>query len=155
MDEVELKKYVIDLMTRTKVAFLTTIDKEGLPHIRAIDNLRNPKRFPHCSKVFIGSDDSFLVYISTNTSSEKVKQINNNNNIALYYCISEEIKGVMVRGCAEIVDGYEIKKKIWINRMKIYYPKGVEDPDFTLIRLIPNYIKAYNRLHNYIIDLRK
>ncbi|MFX1385215.1 MAG: pyridoxamine 5'-phosphate oxidase family protein, partial [Promethearchaeota archaeon] len=132
-----------------------TIDEEGLPHIRAIDNLRNPKKFPHCSKAFIGHDDNFLVYISTNTSSEKVKQIMNNTNIALYYCIPEEIKGVMIRGCAEIIDGLEIKKKIWIRRMRIYYPKGVEDPDFTLVQLIPDYIKAYYKLQKYIIDLRE
>ncbi|MFX1256224.1 MAG: pyridoxamine 5'-phosphate oxidase family protein [Promethearchaeota archaeon] len=154
MDDKELRKFALDLMTRTKVAFLATIDEEGLPQIRAIENLRNPDKFPHSSKIFIGYDDNFLVYVSTNTSSEKIKQIINNANIAIYYCIPEEYKGVMIRGYAEIVDDLEIKKKIWIKRMKIYYPKGIEDPDFTLLRLIPNYIKGYYKLQKHIVDLR-
>ncbi len=38
--------------------------------------------------------------------------------------------------------------------MKIYYSKGIEDPDFTLIQLISNYIKAFYRLQTYIIEVR-
>lgn len=154
MNDKKLRKFTLDLMTRTKAAYLTTIDEDGLPQIRAIENLRNPDKFPHQSKVFVGYDDNFLVFISTNTSSEKVKQIKNNPNIAIYYCIPEEYKGVMIRGYAEIESDLEIKKKIWEKRMKIYYPEGVKDPDFALIRLIPNYIKAFYRLQTYIIDLR-
>ncbi|MFX0069535.1 MAG: pyridoxamine 5'-phosphate oxidase family protein [Candidatus Hermodarchaeota archaeon] len=154
MNDKKLRKYTLDLMTRTKATFLTTIDEMGLPHIRAVENLRNPEKFSHQSKAFIGYDDEFLVLISTNTSSEKVKHIKNNPNIALYYCILEEYKGVMIRGCAKIESDLEFKKKIWEDSMKIYYPKGIEDPDFTLIRLIPDYIKAFYNLKTYIIDLR-
>ncbi|MFX1297389.1 MAG: pyridoxamine 5'-phosphate oxidase family protein [Promethearchaeota archaeon] len=133
MKKKDLKEFILDLITRIKGAFLITIDEEGLPYIRSIENLRNLDKFPPSSKVFIDKLDNFLVYISTNTSSEKVKDIINNANVALYYYRPKKYKDVIIRGCTEITDILKIKKKIWMNRMKIYYPKGVVEPDFTLL----------------------
>ena len=154
MNEKDIKIFTLDLMRRTQPAFLSTVDEEGKPQIRAIENLRNPEKFPHQSKLFNDVDDDLLVYISTNTSSEKVKQLKINPEIALYYCIPEEYRAVMIRGQAEIETDLEIKKKMWEESMRIYYSKGVEDSDFTLIKLIPNYIKTFYRLKVNVIDLR-
>ncbi|MFX1274497.1 MAG: pyridoxamine 5'-phosphate oxidase family protein [Promethearchaeota archaeon] len=153
MEENEIKNFVLELMNRTRVVFLTTINGDGLPETRAIDNLRNSDLFPNWSKCF-ESHDNFLVYISTNSSSEKVKHILKNPIVALYYCIPEEYKGVMIRGHTEIIDDIELKNQVWISNMKIYYPKGAGDHDFTIIQLIPNYIRIYYKLQTHAIDLR-
>ena len=49
-------------------------------------------------------DSNYLnVYFSTNTSSEKITHIKDNNNIAIYYCIPEKYKGIMLQGEGEIM----------------------------------------------------
>ena len=140
-----MRKIAEELLTDTPVGFLTTIDEKGFPHIRAIENLRKKEKFPHASKVLGKYDnDIFNVYISTNTSSKKIKHIKENNNkISLYYCKPEEYKGIMLQGYADIVDDLELKEELWEDGWEKYYSKGFTDPDFTILRLKAIYLKTW------------
>ncbi len=147
MELEEAKNLSLELMESSKAAYLTTIDSEGYPITRAMFNLRNKEQFPEFSEFFAKQDNEFVIYISTNTSSSKIDHIKKNSKISVYFCEPEDFKGVMYGGDAEIIDDIELKKEIWLDWWERYYSKGLEDPDYTLIKLSPKNAKFYYRLN--------
>lgn len=146
MNEKEARKISLELMESSKAAYLTTIDSEGYPITRGMFNLRNKEQFPELSEFFSEQDNEFVIYISTNTSSSKIDQIQKNPKISVYFCEPEDFKGIMFGGEAEIIDDIEIKQKIWLDWWTRYYPKGLEDPDYTLFMLNPKTARFYHKL---------
>ena len=93
--------------------FLTTIDADGYPWTRGMFNLRNIYQFPHLRKLFYNHRDDFLALFSTNTSSNKTLQAKNNSAVSVYYCKSEEGRGLMLGGDIEICVDLELKRALW------------------------------------------
>ncbi len=152
MDEKEIKEVAKELMLKAPVVYMASIDENGFPHIRAIENMKSVEKFPHTAKVLSKYDqDDLNVYISTNTSSMKVKQVKKNSAISIYFCLPNEYKGIMLQGNAEFIDDIELKKKIWTEGWERYYPKGYSDPDFTILRLKPIYLKTWYKsgIHDF------
>lgn len=147
MDE-DIINLTKELMSQVYAVFLATIDEQGSPYIRAVFNLRSVEKFPKPAKVIEEYDKNPLsVYISTNTASVKVEQIKINDEVAIYYCKPNDVKGIMLKGKAEILDDMDLKKQIWDDKWKMYYPEGVTDPDFTILRIIPKYLKGWYKGH--------
>ncbi len=145
----EVKKLSLELMERSKAAYLTTIDSEGYPITRAMFNLRNREQFPEFRGFFNELSNEFEIYISTNTSSAKVDHIKKNPKIFIYFCDPEDFKGIMFGGEAEIVDDPTIKQKIWLDWWTKYYPEGIKDPDYTLFKLEPKTARFYYKLNHF------
>jgi general stress protein 26 len=146
MELEEVKKLCLELMESSKAVYLTTIDSEGYPITRAMFNLRNKEQFPEFSNFYNGLDNKFEIYISTNTSSSKRKHIEKNPKICVYYCDPGDFKGVMFGGEVEVINDMNVKKQIWLDWWTKYYFKGLEDPDYTLLKLRPKMAEFYYRL---------
>lgn len=146
MEIEEAQKLSLELMETSKAAFLTTIDSKGYPITRAMFNLRNKEQFPEFSDFFADLNNKFEIYISTNTSSSKTGHITKNPKVSVYFCDTEQFKGVMFGGEVEIIDDMDIKRKIWLDWWTKYYFKGLEDPDYTLLRLKPKTAQFYYKL---------
>lgn len=153
MKDEEIIEIARELMKKAQPGYFTTIDSNGEPQIRAVENIRNPDKFPHEAKILSEYDEGINAYISTNTSSVKIKQIMENNSAAIYFCSPDEYKGIMLQGYVEIVNDPELKKRIWIDGMLRYYPKGHTDPDFTILKLIPKYLKTWYKSRKYELKL--
>ncbi|MGC9779635.1 MAG: pyridoxamine 5'-phosphate oxidase family protein [Candidatus Heimdallarchaeota archaeon] len=143
MKNEEIIEVARELMKKALVGYLATIDSNGEPQIRAVENMRNPDKFPHEAKILSEYDQDINAYISTNTSSVKVTQIIENNSAAIYFCSPVEYKGIMLQGYVEIINDSDLKKRIWQDSMLRYYPKGHTDPDHTILKLIPKYLKTW------------
>ena len=106
-----------------KVAFIASIDKEGFPNVKA---MLRPRKIEGL-KTF---------YFSTNTSSIRVKQYRENPKACIYFYRKGLIKyqGVMLRGTMEVLETDEIKKELWRLGDKMFYPKGVTDPDYCILK---------------------
>lgn len=135
MERTELIKTTIECMEKSLVVYLATVDEKGLPYIRALLNLRNPEQYPEHREFF--KDKGLSVYLSTNTSSQKIGQIRSNPKVAAYFCLPDDFHGVMLSAHAHIVNDAAIKKELWSNGWERYYPKGVTDPDYAIVRLDP------------------
>ncbi|HEY0088169.1 MAG TPA: pyridoxamine 5'-phosphate oxidase family protein [Candidatus Lokiarchaeia archaeon] len=146
-------RLILALMQESETAILTTIDENGYPQTRAMLNLRNKKQYPSLEKLFEENNSSILICFTTNTSSNKMKQITNNSKVSVYYCKPNEWRGLMAGGIIEIVNENEIKKKIWQDNWTMYYSKGYNDPDYTILKLKPKTLKLYNQLKVYDIEL--
>jgi general stress protein 26 len=152
MDEDKTK--AVELMKTADAVILTTINGERFPETRAMFNLRRAEQFPELAYLFEGMDEDFTTYFTTNTSSTKVAHIKKNPKVSAFYCDGRNLKGLMISGLMEIVMDREVKSKIWQKGWEMYYPSGVGDPDFTILRLKPLVVKYYHNLNWSVWDLR-
>jgi len=154
LEEVEeVKKSALKLISESKAAFLTTIDSDGFPITRAMFNLRNREQFPEFSEIFQNQENIFTIYISTNTSSTKVKHLKINPLMCVYFCDADNFQGFMLGGSVEFINDIKLKKIIWLDWWTRYYPKGIEDPDYTLLRLTPKTARYYYKLKQVNFEL--
>ncbi len=117
---------------RQGVAFIGSVDGEGFPNFKAM----LPPRKRDGIKVF---------YFSTNTSSERVGQYRENPNACVYFYHKGVIryKGIMLKGRMEVLEDEETKKMIWKAGDRIYYPKGVGDPDYCVLKFTAKEARYY------------
>lgn len=155
MDLSEIKKLIEDLMETSLTAYLSTIDTHGFPITRALFNTRYKKRYPEFSEFFDSLEDKYVMYFSTNTSSSKIEHIRNNPKTSVYICDPDNFKGVMFAGDVEIREDMEIKRLFWLDRSIRYYPKGVEDPDYTILRFKPRNAIFYYKLQQSKFELEE
>ena len=91
----ELKKTCVALMETADAAYLTTFGEDGYPHTRVVFNLRNKHQFPGQAPLFASHQKDLLVYISTNTSSNKIREIKADPRVSVYYCDPKQFHGVI------------------------------------------------------------
>lgn len=153
MDSAQSLDLSINLMETAGTAILTTIGEDGIPSTRAMLNLRNRLQYPGLVPVFAEQESSFAVYFTTNTSSQKIRQIERNPLASVYYCRPEEWIGLTLGGQVEIVTDPDCKNRIWQPGWELYYPAGPQDPDYAVLRLIPSTAKLYYELQTHDLTL--
>ena len=118
----ELKR-IERFIAKQKVSFVCSIDDDNYPNVKAM--LKPRKR--NGLKEF---------YFSTNTSSMRVKQYQNNPKASIYFYHKGLIKyvGVMLKGKMEVLEDQETKNVIWRKGDSIFYKKGVTDPDYCVLK---------------------
>jgi general stress protein 26 len=128
----ETETTILNIISAAESVALSTIDSDGAPATRAMLNL---------------SDNTLKeIWFTTNTSSRKVEQIKKNSKGSAYFCLPKEWRGVLLNGTINVVESLETKHEIWRPDWSMYYPKGVEDPDFTLLLLQPEKGYLYNQM---------
>ena len=155
MKEDEARHLSLRLIEDAWATYVTTIDENGFPQTRAMDNLRSKERFPKLAKLFKPHQEDFWVLFSTNTSSAKINHIKRNPAVSIYYCKPREFRGLMLGGKMEIVTDPVLKKEIWHDYWTKYYPRGVGDPDYTVLSLYPNEAKYYHQLKRFSFNLKE
>jgi general stress protein 26 len=115
---------------------LITVDSCGKPQIRTM----NP--FP--------PEDDMTVWIATNSRSRKVKEIQKNSNVCLYYSNHNQATGyVSIRGKAVLVDDMDEK----LRRKRAYWTQAFPDWNYLmLIKVIPENIEVLNYKRNTSVD---
>ena len=146
MDQKLAEKRALNLMKEAPVAYLTTIDRDGYPQTRAMLNLRNSENYPGLCEIFSGHTIDLRTLFTTNTSSDKVKHIQENQKVSVYYCLPEQWRSLMMGGNIEVVKDKALKRDIWQKSWTMYYPGGAEDPDYAILSLEPYTAKYYENL---------
>ncbi len=143
MKQTEKQEKQLAIIESAPIVYLSTIDAKGFPSTRAMLNLRNKKQYPHLIPMYEVEENQLTVYLTTNTSSTKIKEIAINNKANLYFCNPENFKGTMLQGRIEIVTDRDFKHKAWMKEWEMYYPEGVDSQDFSMLKFIPNNLKSY------------
>ncbi len=126
-----LKEKVEKLINNATSAIISTIDENGYPHTRAMlapRKIEGLKRF----------------YFTTNTSSQKVKQLRNNSKSCIYFYDPVSYVGVMLIGTTVVLEDEASRKMIWRTGDEIYYSKGVCDPDYCVLMFIAEKLRFYS-----------
>ena len=139
MDKQEAATEGLELMKKSKICMLGTNGENGYPNIKAMMNLK---------------PDSFKsIWFSTNTSSRKVQRLKEDNRSCAYYVDETDFKGLMLIGTVEIRRDVESRKMLWIGDADKFYPLGVEDPDYTVLRFTAKRGNYYHGLENVTFDI--
>ncbi|MDT8303422.1 MAG: pyridoxamine 5'-phosphate oxidase family protein, partial [Sedimentisphaerales bacterium] len=82
----------------------------------------------------------------TSKSSVKMNHIRANPKVSVYLSfvslVPSEFQCLMLGGEIEEVADKQLKKQLWQEDWKIHWPGGADDPEFTLIKLIPVFAKG-------------
>ena len=140
MDRTELEALAHNIMGRAEMVALATAGAEPYPHIRALFNLRDAKRFP--SLAAYQEDKGLSIYLGTNSSSIKLREIGEEPWVSVYYMIPVEFKGLCLSGRATPDPG--ARAALWVEGWEMYYPEGREDPDYTVLRVDPVRAKGWS-----------
>ena len=115
------EKTVGGIADKAKTAYLSYLDAEGFPTTRAMLAPREREGI----RVF---------WFSTNTSSRKVAAFRENPKGSVYFVDRRFFRGVSLSGAVEVLEDLESKRRIWQAGDVLYYPKGVTDPDYCVLK---------------------
>lgn len=104
-----------------KVAMITTMDEEGNHRSRPMQTLK--------------MDDDACLWFFTDRHSPKLHEMQQNPNVNLSYADNDDQTYVSISGQAEQLDDETMKKELWNPILKAWYPKGLDDPNLTLLKV--------------------
>jgi len=110
-----------NLIDKQKTAFISSVDGDGFPNMKAMLSPRKRNGIRE-------------FWFSTNTSSMRVAQYRENPKASVYFMDKRFFRGVQLRGTMEVLEDAAIKEEIWEFGDKMYYPKGVTDPDYCVLK---------------------
>lgn len=137
----DIEKTVGNMIDKQKTAFIGSVDAGGYPTIKAM--LQPRKR-----------EGIKTVYLTTNTSSMRVAQYRENNRACVYFCDTRFYRGVMLRGTMEVLTDSASKEMIWRKGDTMYYPGGVTDPDYCVLKFTAKTGRFYSNFHSedFVVD---
>jgi general stress protein 26 len=120
-----------NLIDKQGVSFIASVDQGGFPNMKAM----LPPRKREGIEVF---------YFSTNTSSIRVAQYRENPKASIYFYDKRFFRGVMLKGSMQVLTDAENKEMIWQDGDTTYYPGGVADPDYCVLRFTAASGRSYS-----------
>ena len=131
----DASKTIVNLIDKQSTAFISSVDGEGFPNTKAM----LPPRVREGLHTF---------YLTTNTSSMRVAQYRENPKACLYFCDKRYFRGVMLIGTVEVLEDEASKELIWQEGDTLYYPLGVTDPDYCVLRFTAHKGRYYSNFHS-------
>ena len=129
-----MKKEITTLIESAKITYLSSVDDKGYPNVKAVLSLQQ--------------DGLFVHYFSTHLSSKKVAQVKANPKCSVYFCDEEQFKGLMLVGDAEVCTDKHHKSLLWREGFERYYPKGIDDENYCVIKFTANKGNYYHGQDN-------
>lgn len=117
----DAEKTIGNIIEKQSVAFIASVDEDGFPNMKAM--LAPRKR-----------EGIRTFYFTTNTSSRRVGQYRTDPKACIYFCDRRFFRGVMLKGTMEVLEDSESKEMIWLPGDTMYYPQGVADPDYCVLK---------------------
>lgn len=117
----DMIKTAENLIKHNKMVMVASVGEDGYPYQKMMYNARVREGV----KTF---------YLSTNTSSLRARQFLKNPAASLYFCDKRFFHGLMLLGRMEVLQDAASKELIWQPGDTMYYPLGVTDPDYCVLR---------------------
>ena len=118
---VGIKEFIAKMADTLPVTFISSIDENGFPCTKAMLSPRVREGI----KIF---------YFTTNTFSLRVAHYKNNPKACIYFCDTTGVMAIMLRGTMEILNDARTKEMIWRDGDTEYYPGGVTDPNYCVLK---------------------
>jgi general stress protein 26 len=114
-------KKVAELIKGIRIAMLTTVDPDGELRSRPMAMQENE---------FDGA-----LWFFTAKSSGKMDSVLHDQHVNLAFSDPSDSRYVSLTGQAVIVDDKVKARELWNPMMKSWFPKGLEDPELTLLKV--------------------
>ncbi|MGJ7912950.1 pyridoxamine 5'-phosphate oxidase family protein [Neobacillus sp. LXY-1] len=110
--------------------------------------------YPNIKAMFkIESNGLKTIWFSTNTSSKRVSQFTKNPKASVYFYDAKHFAGLLLVGEIEILLDLKYKKRFWREEREVYYPLGITDPDYCILRFTTNWGNYYRGLQNITFEI--
>ena len=129
-----------NLIDKQSVAFIASVDGEGFPNMKAM----LPPRKREGIKEF---------WFTTNTSSKRVSQYRGNPKACIYFMDKRFFRGVQLIGTMEVSEDAGTKEMIWQDGDTTYYPGGVTDPDYCVLKFTAKSGRYYANFNSENFDV--
>jgi general stress protein 26 len=131
MDESEVRASALELVERSLIAMVGTLGEDGSPQIKAMIKAEH--------------EDLKTIWFSTNTSSEHVGQLERDPRACVYFgqWAEEPWRGLTLGGRMEILRDRGSRERLWEDGCEKFYPQGIEDPDYTVLRFAAEWGKYW------------
>jgi general stress protein 26 len=139
MQKEEAIREALALADKSGIAMLGTNGDNGYPNIKAMIKMEN--------------EGLNRIWFSTNTSSKRVGQLVQNSKVCVYFVDFEQWKGLMLVGDVEVLQDAESRQRLWREGFEKYYPLGVTDPDYSVLRFTAQWGNYYHALSNVTFEL--
>ena len=117
----DAEKTIGNMIDKISVSIISSVDEVGFPNTKAMLPPRKREGITH-------------FYFTTNTSSMRVGQYNNNDKACIYFFDKRFYRGVMLKGTMKVLEDEKSKEMIWQDGDEMYYSKGVSDPDYCVLK---------------------
>ena len=129
-----------NLIEKASLTQICYMDDEGFPITKAMLKPREREGI----KEF---------WFSTNTSSNKVKCFKNNPKASIYFVDKRFFRGVSLIGNIEVLENQEVKERIWKEGDDMYYPLGITDPDYCVLKFTARRGRYYSNFKSEDFDI--
>lgn len=126
-------KTIGGLIDKASISIISSVDSDGYPNTKAM----LPPRMREGIK---------YIYFSTNISSMRVKQYAENSKACVYFYDRRFFRGVMLKGKMEVLQDIKSKDMIWRDGDEMYYPKGIDDPNYCVLKFTAESGRIYSNL---------
>lgn len=109
----------IQRLANSRVVIVGSVDADGCPNGKAMFNAKH--------------DGIRTFWLSTNTSSIRVGQFQQNPKASLYFVDTLRVSGVMFTGKMKVRLDDEARLMLWKKGDEQYYPQGPTDPDYAVL----------------------
>jgi general stress protein 26 len=139
MDKQEAMMEGLRLIERSEICLLGTNGEDGFPNIKAVMNAKH--------------EGMNKIWFSTNTCSRRVQQLKKDNRACVYYVDDQDFKGLMLTGTMQILQDPKSRRMLWNDGDERYYPRVVEDPDYTVLCFTARRGNYYHKLRNISFEI--
>ena len=131
MIESEVRASALELVERSTIATVGTLDEDGAPRIVAMIRAEH--------------EGLKTIWFSTNTSSEHVAHLERDPRACVYFAqwADEPWRGLTLGGRMEIRRDRASRERLWEDGCERFYPQGIDDPDYTVLRFTAEWGKFY------------
>ena len=123
----------LSVIKKAKTSFICSVGEDGFPYTKA---MLPPREF---------NEELSAFYFTTNTSSLRVEQYRKNPKASIYFYDARFFIGVLLLGEMEVLTDPASKERIWESGDTLYYPKGVTDPDYCVLRFTARKGRIYEK----------
>ena len=116
----DIRQDIRELRVNSGIAYVGSVNDEGYPQIKAM--------------LVLEHDSLCTQYYSTNLGSRRAQQFLKRPEASVYCCSESEFKGALFTGRMEVCTDHETRAFLWREGFEMYYPGGVDDDDYCVLR---------------------
>ncbi len=95
-----------------------------------------------------------VFYFNTNAFSVRVAHYRVNPKASIYFCDEKNFRAVMLKGTMEVLTDQNSKNMIWRKGDTQYYPEGVTDPNYCVLKFTASEGRFYSYFYprSFVIE---
>jgi len=125
------------LLQGIESGFLTTIDEDGSLHSRPMSMSGE-------------IEDDATLWFFTLTSSHKVSEIEQHQQVSVNFCVHEQQIYLSLSGTAYLVQDENKLREKWRPQLTTWFPQGLEETDLSLLKVKINKAEHWESTSSFI-----